>query len=271
MANVGIAMGINGSDVSKEASDIVLSDDNFASILNAVEEGRRMTDNIQKFVLQLLAENVAQALYLIIGLVFRDENGKSVFPLSPVEVLWIIVVTSCFPAMGLGLEKAAPDLMDRPPNDSEVGIFTWEVIIDTFAYGFLMAGSCMASFTGSLYGINNGGLGVNCDRSYNSSCRDVYRSRSAAFATMTWCALILAWEVVDMRRSFFRMHPDTDSPVKEFFRSIWGNQFLFWSIIFGFVSAFPSSIFRLLMIKCFCINQLVLNGVPPLHSQLHSG
>ncbi|CAI7069655.1 BEM_collapsed_G0009460.mRNA.1.CDS.1 [Saccharomyces cerevisiae] len=67
-----------------------------------------------------------------------------------------------------------------------------------------MAGSCMASFTGSLYGINNGGLGVNCDRSYNSSCRDVYRSRSAAFATMTWCALILAWEVVDMRRSFFQ-------------------------------------------------------------------
>ncbi|CAI4057957.1 uncharacterized protein SKDI_04G2710 [Saccharomyces kudriavzevii IFO 1802] len=239
LANVGIAMGINGSDVSKEASDIVLSDDNFASILNAVEEGRRMTDNIQKFVLQLLAENVAQALYLIIGLVFRDEHGKSVFPLSPVEVLWIIVVTSCFPAMGLGLEKAAPDLMDRPPNDSEVGIFTWEVIIDTFAYGFLMAGSCMAAFTGSLYGINKGGLGHNCDGSYSDSCRDVYRSRSAAFATMTWCALILAWEVVDMRRSFFRMHPDTDSPVKEFFKGIWGNQFLFWSIMFGFVSAFP--------------------------------
>nr|CAI6425422.1 BAF_HP1_G0009120.mRNA.1.CDS.1 [Saccharomyces cerevisiae] len=141
--------------------------------------------------------------------------------------------------MGLGLEKAAPDLMDRPPNDSEVGIFTWEVIIDTFAYGIIMTGSCMASFTGSLYGINSGRLGHDCDGTYNSSCRDVYRSRSAAFATMTWCALILAWEVVDMRRSFFRMHPDTDSPVKEFFRSIWGNQFLFWSIIFGFVSAFP--------------------------------
>ncbi|CAI4055117.1 hypothetical protein N7582_000249 [Saccharomyces uvarum] len=239
MANVGIAMGINGSDVSKEASDIVLSDDNFASILNAVEEGRRMTDNIQKFVLQLLAENVAQALFLIVGLVFQDENGRSVFPLSPVEVLWVIVVTSCFPAMGLGLEKAAPDLMDRPPNDSEMGIFTWEVIFDTFAYGFIMAGSCMAAFTASLYGINNGRLGYDCDSSYNSSCHDVYRSRSAAFATMTWCALILAWEVVDLRRSFFRMHPDTDSPVKEFFKGIWGNQFLFWSIIFGFVSAFP--------------------------------
>ncbi|KOH00895.1 ENA1-like protein [Saccharomyces eubayanus] len=239
MANVGIAMGINGSDVSKEASDIVLSDDNFASILNAVEEGRRMTDNIQKFVLQLLAENVAQALFLIIGLVFQDENGRSVFPLSPVEVLWVIVVTSCFPAMGLGLEKAAPDLMDRPPNDSEMGIFTWEVIIDTFAYGFIMAGACMASFTASLYGINNGTLGHGCDGSYSSICHDVYRSRSAAFATMTWCALILAWEVVDMRRSFFRMHPDTDSPVKEFFKGIWDNQFLFWSIIFGFVSTFP--------------------------------
>ncbi|EDO16673.1 hypothetical protein Kpol_1052p20 [Vanderwaltozyma polyspora DSM 70294] len=239
LANVGIAMGINGSDVAKDASDIVLSDDNFASILNAVEEGRRMADNIQKFVLQLLAENVAQALYLIIGLVFMDKDHKSVFPLSPVEVLWVIVVTSCFPAMGLGLEKAAPDLMDRPPNDSKHGIFTWEVIIDMFAYGILMAGCCMSTFTSIMYGFFDGELGYNCNRKYNDSCHDVFRARSAAFATMTWCALILAWEVIDMRRSFFRMQPETDSPFTQFFKDIWGNQFLFWSVIFGFGSAFP--------------------------------
>lgn len=239
MANVGIAMGINGSDVAKDASDIVLSDDNFASILNAVEEGRRMSDNIQKFVLQLLAENVAQALYLIVGLVFRDRSGKSVFPLSPVEVLWVIVVTSCFPAMGLGLEKAAPDLMVRPPNDSKHGIFTVEVIVDMFAYGILMAGCCMGTFTSIIYGKFDGEFGESCNKRYSESCRDVFRSRSAAFATMTWCALILAWEVVDMRRSFFRMQPETDAPVKQFFRDIWGNKFLFWSIMFGFVSAFP--------------------------------
>ncbi|KAL3233785.1 Sodium/potassium exporting P-type ATPase 2 [Nakaseomyces bracarensis] len=239
MANVGIAMGINGSDVAKDASDIVLSDDNFASILNAVEEGRRMSDNIQKFVLQLLAENVAQALYLIVGLAFQDEEGKSVFPLSPVEVLWVIVVTSCFPAMGLGLEKAAHDLMDRPPNDSKAGIFTWEIIVDMFVYGTWMAGCCMATFVTIIYGRDHGRLGLNCNRKYNDSCHDVFRGRSAAFATMTWCALILAWEVIDLRRSFFRMHPDTDSPVKQFFKDIYGNKFLFYSVIFGFVTVFP--------------------------------
>lgn len=239
MANVGIAMGINGSDVAKDASDIVLSDDNFASILNAVEEGRRMSDNIQKFVLQLLAENVAQALYLIIGLAFQDEQGKSVFPLSPVEVLWVIVVTSCFPAMGLGLEKAAPDLMERPPNSSKDGIFTWEIIVDMFSYGLLMAGSCMGTFTVIIYGNDGGQLGYECNKRYSDSCKDVFKARSAAFATMTWCALILAWEVVDLRRSFFRMQPETDEPVRQFFRDIYGNKFLFWSIMFGFASAFP--------------------------------
>src|ERR1700761_7970450 len=93
-ADVGIAMGQGGSDVAKDASDIVLSDDNFASILNAVEEGRRMFNNIQKFILHLLAQNVAQALVLLIGLAFKDHTGFSVFPISPVEIMWIIMITS---------------------------------------------------------------------------------------------------------------------------------------------------------------------------------
>lgn len=84
-ADVGIAMGQAGSDVAKDASDIVLTDDNFASILNAVEEGRRIFDNIQKFVLHLLSQNIAQACTLLIGLAFKDSNQLSVFPLSPVS------------------------------------------------------------------------------------------------------------------------------------------------------------------------------------------
>jgi Na+-exporting ATPase len=84
-ADVGIAMGQGGSDVAKDASDIILTDDNFASILNAIEEGRRIFDNIQKFVLHLLAQNIAQACTLLIGLAFKDDSRLSVFPLSPVS------------------------------------------------------------------------------------------------------------------------------------------------------------------------------------------
>lgn len=110
-ADVGIAMGQAGSDVAKDASDIVLTDDNFSSILNAIEEGRRMFDNIQKFILHLLAENIAQASTLLIGLAFKDSTGISVFPLAPVEILWVIMITSGAPDMGLGFEIAAPDVM----------------------------------------------------------------------------------------------------------------------------------------------------------------
>jgi Na+-exporting ATPase len=102
---------------AEDASDIVLTDDNFASILNAIEEGRRMFDNIQKFILHLLAQNIAQACVLLVGLAFKDETGLSVFPVSPVEVMWIIMITSSLPDMGLGFEVAAPDILTRPPQN----------------------------------------------------------------------------------------------------------------------------------------------------------
>ncbi|ODQ81818.1 hypothetical protein BABINDRAFT_170455 [Babjeviella inositovora NRRL Y-12698] len=235
-ADIGIAMGITGSDVAKDASDIVLSDDNFASILNAIEEGRRMAANIQKFVLQLLAENVAQALYLMIGLVFMDEDGYSVFPLSPVEVLWIIVITSCFPAMGLGKEAAADNVLEVPPTSS---IFSWEVIIDMFAYGTWMAACCLCTFIIIVYGKGDGNLGISCNSTSGEFCDTVFKARSGSFATMTWCALVLAWECIDMRLSLFKMHPESETPYTQFFKDVWKNQFLFWSVIGGFVSVFP--------------------------------
>lgn len=237
-ADVGIAMGLNGSDVAKDASDIVLTDDNFASILNAIEEGRRMSANIQKFVLQLLAENVAQAFYLMIGLAFIDETGFSVFPLSPVEVLWILVVTSCFPAMGLGREKGH-DLLSRPPNNS---IFTKEVITDMIVYGFWMACSCLLCFVVIVFGKGNGDLGVDCNANNADTeiCDLVFRGRSASFANMTWCALILAWECIHPWNSLFYMRQDTDNPWwKQTALDLWDNQFLFWSVIGGFVTVFP--------------------------------
>lgn len=109
-ADVGIAMG-GGSDVAKTSSDIVLTDNNFATIVNAIAEGRRIFSSIRKFVLHLLSTNVGQVIVLLIGLAFKDQDNTSVFPLSPVQILFLNLVTGTPPAMALGIEKASSTLM----------------------------------------------------------------------------------------------------------------------------------------------------------------
>ncbi|KAH2986156.1 hypothetical protein KXV25_000823 [Aspergillus fumigatus] len=237
-ADVGIAMGQAGSDVAKDASDIILTDDNFASILNAVEEGRRIFDNIQKFVLHLLSENIAQACTLLIGLAFKDLDGQSVFPLAPVEILWIIMITSGMPDMGLGMEVAAPDIMARPPQTKR-GIFTGEVVVDIVVYGVWTAALCLASFSVVVWGFGDGHLASGCNREYSAECDLVFRARATTFVCLTWFALFLAWEMVDMRRSFFRMQPGSTRYLTQWMSDVWRNQFLFWSIVAGFVTTFP--------------------------------
>ncbi|OJJ43857.1 hypothetical protein ASPZODRAFT_135887 [Penicilliopsis zonata CBS 506.65] len=240
-ADVGIAMGQSGSDVAKDASELVLTDDNFASIINGIEEGRRIFDNIQKFVLHLLAENVALACTLLIGLAFKDQDGQSVFPIAPVEILWIIMVTSGLPDMGLGMEIAASDIMDRPPQ-SKQGIFTWEVIVDMTVYGLWMAALCLCAFSLVLFGWDDGNLARGCNSSYSAECDAVFRARATTFVCMTWFALFLAWEMTHLRRSFFHPSPSpagSGSALSDPLRRIWHNQVLFWGIVAGFITVFP--------------------------------
>ncbi|CUS14038.1 unnamed protein product [Tuber aestivum] len=238
-ADVGIAMGLAGSDVAKSASDIVLTDDNFESIVNAVEEGRRMFDNIQKFILHLLVSNVGEVMLLIIGLAFRDRDNFSVFPLAPLAILWINMLTSSFPAFGLGLEKATSDIMRRPPHDTKVGVFTKQILVDMVVYGTIMGACSLCTFVIIVYGVGDGNLGVNCNSKYSSECDLVFKARAAVFAQLTWLILISAWEFKSIRRSMFRFDPYQTEHRFPFFRDVYRNKFLFYAVAIGAASVFP--------------------------------
>lgn len=238
-ADVGIAMGLAGSDVAKGAAKIVLTDDKFNSIVSAIREGRRMFDNIQKFVLHLLTSNVGEVILLIAGLGFQDDSGFSVFPLSPLQILWINMLTSSFPAFGLGLEKASADVMRRPPHDHKRGVFTVQIMVDMMVYGLLMGICTLMTFVIIIYGVYEGKLGVDCNRQYSDACKPVFKARAAVFAELTWLILISAWEFKSIRRSMFRLNPGSESKFP-FFEDVYENKFLFWAVVIGAVSVFPA-------------------------------
>lgn len=121
-ADIGIAMGIKGTDVAKEASDMVLADDNFATIVAAVKEGRRIFDNIKKYLTYLLQCNIAEILVMLFSSLLNWE-----LPLTAVQLLWINLTTDGLPALALGVDPAEPDVMDRPPRKPDEGVFTREV------------------------------------------------------------------------------------------------------------------------------------------------
>ncbi|KKA30871.1 hypothetical protein TD95_000720 [Thielaviopsis punctulata] len=237
-SDVGIAMGLRGSDVAKEAADMVLTDDNFASIVTAIREGRRLFDNIQKFLLHLLISNIAQVILLLVGLSFKDNDGTSIFPLSPLEILWANLVTSSFLAVGLGMEAAEKDILLRPPQDLRVGVFTVDLIRDKFIYGTFMGGLCLVAFSSVAFS-SGGDLGADCNEHYNSSCGLVYRSRSTTYATLSFLLLVTAWEVKHFHRSLFNMDPAEWTGPTAVFKTVWKNRFLFWAVVAGFAVTFP--------------------------------
>ena len=139
-ADIGVGMGITGTDVTKNVADMVLADDNFATIVSAVEEGRRIYDNIRKSIQFLLASNLAEVMVVFVATML------SFTILKPVHLLWINLITDCFPALALGMEKGESDIMKRKPRDSRDGIFAGGMGFDVVFQGAVVAVMVLISY-----------------------------------------------------------------------------------------------------------------------------
>ncbi|KAI0223596.1 hypothetical protein L0F63_003564 [Massospora cicadina] len=232
IADVGIGMGLSGSDVAKQASSIVLTDDNFATIVRAVGEGRRIFENIVKFVLHLMAGNASEIVVLVLGLLIRDDAGQSVFPMSPIQILCLNMITSSPPAMGLGLEPAHPKSMLKPPRPVKGGLFTAEVITDIIFYGLILGGLTLLNFSLAIgHEEFTKTLHRGCNDDYSEACAPVFVARASAYTCLTMLLLLHAFNCRSLRQPAWSLKG---------VRRIYSNKFLFWSVVFGIALLFPA-------------------------------
>ncbi len=183
-ADIGIAMGITGTDVTKEAADMVITDDNFASIVAAVEEGRTIYQNIRKFVYYLLSCNTGEVLVLF----FSSLLGWPL-PLLPIQILWTNLITDGFPALALGVDKPEPDLMTRPAQKTEEGIINKRFIFSMLAMGTIIAFCSLFAFGYVLF----------------VEKEDLVRARTAAFVVLVCAQLFHSFNSRSERISIFKL------------------------------------------------------------------
>ena len=191
-ADIGVGMGITGTDVTKNVADMVLADDNFATIVSAVGEGRRIYDNIRKSIQFLLASNMSEVL----GIFGATLMGFTL--LKPVHLLFINLVTDCFPALALGMEVAEPDTMQRPPRDSKEGIFSGGLFGDIVYQGILVTALTVVSYLigsmlelGSFAALRTAGLSEH--------------GMTMAFLTMSMCEIFHSFNLRSQRKSIFSL------------------------------------------------------------------
>ncbi len=180
-ADIGTAMGIVGTEVAKDASDVILTDDNFATIVLAVEEGRRIYDNILKSIQFLLSSNVGEVLLIFIASIFNLGN-----PLLPIHILWINLVTDSLPALALSVDPAEKDIMTRKPRKTQEGFFTkgmtWRVAYQGITIGLI-------SLAAYLLGYHDGGQTL---------------GQTMAFAVLAFAQLFHVRNLHSIRKSSFR-------------------------------------------------------------------
>ncbi len=176
-ADIGIAMGRTGTEVTREASAMVLSDDNFATIIYAVYEGRAIYDNIRKFIRYLLGCNIGEVLVMLLASLLGMP-----LPLLPIQILWINLVTDGFPALALGLEPPEPDIMKRKPRPRSESLFARRLGWIIFSRGIFIALVTLAAFT----------IGIVFTRMHGSNTLEV--ARTMAFSTLVFAQLFYVFE-----------------------------------------------------------------------------
>lgn len=185
-ADIGIAMGQRGTDVTRESSALILADDNFATIVAAVEEGRNIYNNIRKFIRYLLSCNIGEILTIFLGIVFGLP-----LPLLPIQILWVNLVTDGLPALSLGVDPGDKDVMERPPRDPEESIFSHGLKTKIIIQGTLIGLSTLGAFVLGLYW-QGGSLAV---------------ARTMALTTLVMAQLIFVFACRSERHSLWQIKP----------------------------------------------------------------
>lgn len=191
-ADIGIAMGLSGTDVTKEAADMVVMDDNFASIAAAVEEGRGVFDNIRKAVHFLLSCNVSEVLVML----FAALLGLPL-PLLPIHILWMNLVTDGIPALALAVDPKAPDLMTRPPRRPEARLLDGGRLLAIGGEGLMLGLIGLGAFSYSLYGLH----------------QELDQARTVAFTVMVVGQLVHVFNCRSERLSLFQLGIGTNLPL----------------------------------------------------------
>ena len=200
-SDIGVAMGITGTDVAKGTADIVLMDDNFATIVSAVKEGRIIYSNIRKFVFFLLSCNVGEILIIFLSILFQLP-----IPLLPIQLLWLNLVTDSFPALALGTEKGDPDIMKLKPRNAKEPILNNIMLTGIIVQSIALTVSVLLAFTWAL-------------RQYNG---DLIISRTVAFTTLILAELIRAYSSRSERFSVIKL-------------GIFSNKSLLWASLLSFL------------------------------------
>lgn len=186
-ADIGIAMGITGTDVSKEASALILSDDNFATIVSAIEEGRSIYENIRKFIRYLLASNVGEILTMFLAMM-----AGLPLPLVPIQILWVNLVTDGLPAMALGVDQAEKDLMQQKPRSAKESVFArrlgWKII----SRGVLIGVCTLGAFW------------ITLKMAPGTAAEQLTKAQTVAFATLVLAQLIHVFDCRSSRSIFHR-------------------------------------------------------------------